>query len=159
MNFIKKNIKLILGIVIGAVLISGISVYATYTYLASDVKYTKNNSEISVEQALNELYASNLYEVLESGTYTSSNVLSGQYIQQTINLENTYTESDNVYFIIKNITLNNNITPYVDLINTGNCGINTKIIGNTAKFYLNNGAGNNANGSITIDYAIVKKKF
>ena len=41
MNFLKKNYKLIIGIIIGAILISGISVYATGQYLASQVDYNK----------------------------------------------------------------------------------------------------------------------
>jgi len=55
MKFISKNIKLIILILIGVILVSGISVYATATYLynASDVKYS---DEKSVENALNELY-------------------------------------------------------------------------------------------------------
>ena len=56
MNFLKKNIKVIIGIILGTLLISSISVYATYTYLATDVSYLKNEEEMNVAEALNELY-------------------------------------------------------------------------------------------------------
>lgn len=36
MNFLKKNIKVIIGIILGTLLVSSISAYATYTYLATD---------------------------------------------------------------------------------------------------------------------------
>lgn len=55
MNVLKKNVRLIVGIIIGVILVSGISVYATATYLynASEVKY---NDQKSVADALNDLY-------------------------------------------------------------------------------------------------------
>lgn len=53
MKFIKRNIKLFIGIIIGMLLISGISVYASYKYFASDVIYTE---EKNVSDALNDLY-------------------------------------------------------------------------------------------------------
>ena len=56
MNFVKKNIKLVVGIIIGAILISGISVYATSTYLASEVDYNKNG-QAKVSDALDDLYS------------------------------------------------------------------------------------------------------
>ena len=56
MNFVKKNYKLIIGIVIGAILISGISVYATGQYLASQVEYNKNG-QAKVSDALDDLYS------------------------------------------------------------------------------------------------------
>ena len=55
MNFVKKNYKLIIGIVIGAILISGISVYAAGQYLASQVDYNKNG-QAKVSDALDDLY-------------------------------------------------------------------------------------------------------
>ena len=55
MNFFKKNIKLIIGFIVGIILASGITVYAT-SYFAGDVKYIRNNTETTVEAALNDLY-------------------------------------------------------------------------------------------------------
>ena len=50
---IKKNVKWIIAIIVGIVIASGISVYATSTYLASDVSY----KSINVATALNDLYS------------------------------------------------------------------------------------------------------
>lgn len=57
MSFFRKNIKIIVAFIIGVILASGISVYA-YSCYSSDISYKKVNSEeeISVEEALNELY-------------------------------------------------------------------------------------------------------
>lgn len=63
MKFLKKNFKLIVGIIIGAILISGISVYATTTYLASQVTYKDGKT---VEQALNNLYE--IYDELQNNS-------------------------------------------------------------------------------------------
>ena len=60
MNFLKKNTKTIAGIIVGAVLATGITGYATYNYFAKDITYKRpgTNTEINVAQALNELYTS-----------------------------------------------------------------------------------------------------
>lgn len=54
MEILKKNIKLIVLIIVLIIIVSGVSAYATSTYLAGQVKYTDTKT---VEQALNELYA------------------------------------------------------------------------------------------------------
>ena len=54
MEILKKNIKCIVLAIALIIIVSGASVYATSTYLASQVKYTDTKT---VEQALNELYA------------------------------------------------------------------------------------------------------
>lgn len=52
-----NKIKIIIGIVVGIIIVSGISVYATVNVLASDVEYTKKDgTKVSVQEALNELY-------------------------------------------------------------------------------------------------------
>lgn len=52
--------KIILIIILSIIIASGVSVYATYNYLAKDIKYIKTDgTQISVEDALNELYNSN----------------------------------------------------------------------------------------------------
>lgn len=61
MKFIKNNIKILIIIIITAILFSGLSIYATYTYLAKDIIYIPDNSNFkvnNVEDALNELYES-----------------------------------------------------------------------------------------------------
>ena len=123
MNFVKKNIKLIVGIIIGAVLISGISVYATTTYLASQVNYTTNkNAEIkSVEQALNDLYTkiSNDTDniVISSGdNYTTTQTYSKAYIIVTRLLPNppVFKRNDTDVTPIKTRTsLNNEYSTYI----------------------------------------------
>ena len=57
MKFIKSNLKLIIGFIVGIILASGITVYA-YSYFASDVGYTtnKNGQVQTVADALNDLY-------------------------------------------------------------------------------------------------------
>ena len=57
MNILKKNIKWIVLIVMGIVISSGVSIYATSNYLATQVNYTRNNTTISVSNALDQLYA------------------------------------------------------------------------------------------------------
>ena len=53
MEILKRNTKWILGVIVLVVLVSGVSVYATTTYLASQVTYKDGKT---VEEALNELY-------------------------------------------------------------------------------------------------------
>lgn len=53
---LKNKFKVILAILISIIFASGLSIYATYNYLASDVSYTRDGETISVETALNELY-------------------------------------------------------------------------------------------------------
>lgn len=55
---LKNKLKIILVIVITAILVGGISGYATYNYLAKDIKYTKaDGTETNLENSLNELYS------------------------------------------------------------------------------------------------------
>ena len=56
----RNRFKIVLIIIISMIVVSSISVYATYNYFANDIKYKKENgTEISVEDALNELYSIN----------------------------------------------------------------------------------------------------
>lgn len=70
MNFVKKNYKLIIGTIIGIILISGISVYATSQYLASQVTYRDGKT---VEEALNELYNKGNADINKDNIYFSEN--------------------------------------------------------------------------------------
>ena len=56
MNFLKKNIRTIIGFIVGVILASGI-VYAAVS--ASEVSYTtnKNANVKNVSEALNDLYS------------------------------------------------------------------------------------------------------
>ena len=51
--------KYLIGFIFGAIIFGTIGVYAGRTYLASDINYTKsNNTTVSLDTALNELYTS-----------------------------------------------------------------------------------------------------
>ena len=103
MKYVKKNIKLIIGIIIGMIIVSSISVYATYTYLANEVKYTDDKS---VSQALDELYANkidtselnSLKSLLSQTNATEEDILNGKkaysngnLITGKLNLEKNWT--------------------------------------------------------------------
>ncbi len=87
MNFLKKNIKIIMLIVLMVLISSGIGVFATYNYLASDIKYTDNKT---VEQALNDLYDKSANYVLPSGsldiTTNGNNIDVKQYEKVNVNV-------------------------------------------------------------------------
>lgn len=86
MNFLKKNVKLFLGFIIGLILASGVAVYA-YSYYAKDISYTKPgaNTEINVEVALNDLYSK-----LDSMEYQKLNYIENdgtQYIDTGVKIK------------------------------------------------------------------------
>ena len=56
MEKLKKYKGIIIGIIIGSVLTGGICGYAAYNYMASDITYTKDGTEMKVSAALNDLY-------------------------------------------------------------------------------------------------------
>lgn len=73
MKFLKNNLKLVIGLIIGAILASGITVYATTTYLANQVIYTREGTDIkNVEEALNDLYGK---KITTKGTEWNSGTL------------------------------------------------------------------------------------
>lgn len=106
MNFLKKNIKMIIGILVGIVLVSGISVYATTNYLASQVTYKDGKS---VEEALNDLYADMLNETDEFANkpYTQTGIFSYNN-RVTITDGGYYTDNKGVTWV--NLTFNVNTT-------------------------------------------------
>ena len=136
MNFIKKNFKLIVGIIIGAILISGISVYATGQYLASQVIY-KNGK--NVEQALNDLYKKqsnnlngiNLFNFKNNNINTYFDVFPSSY-SNTTNSDNWYYSSSEMEY---NNFLNNDFE-ISSIINFVNNNIND--MGGTSITLLNN---------------------
>lgn len=83
MNILKNNIKLIILIIILVIISSGISVFATYNYLASDIKYTDNKS---VSDALNELY--NQYKNLGSISIYSQDSVANTTTENRLITEN-----------------------------------------------------------------------
>lgn len=80
MNFLKKNIKLIILVIVLMIIVSGFSVYATTIYLATQVNYTRNNTTISVASALDELYSmkDNKYTEQQYQQYGSQQYSLGQ---------------------------------------------------------------------------------
>lgn len=75
MKCLKYKLKIILVIIASTIFVSGLSVYATYNYLAKDISYIKSDgTKISVENALNELYKNKSDEITYNiGTNNSSN--------------------------------------------------------------------------------------
>ena len=69
MKFIKKNGKLVIAFVTGIVFAGGIA-YAASTYNAKDIEYTKEGTadSVTVEKALNELYAIKKDYIKPNGT-------------------------------------------------------------------------------------------
>ena len=63
MGVIRKNIRWIILVIILMIIVSGVSVYATNTYLASQVTYKDGKT---VEEALNELYNKQKTKKIES---------------------------------------------------------------------------------------------
>lgn len=112
MNFFKKNIRTIIGCIVGVILASSITVYA-YSYIASDVKYTKKDgTEVSVESALNELYEKNnknLYLYWKGNTY--DNITGGWESSITTNTWAT----NNANGITKKNAIFNKEEGYIDL--------------------------------------------
>lgn len=150
MNFIKKNIKLIIGFIVGAIVASSVTVYA-YSYLASDIKYTKEEkdgteTEIDVEQALDELYR-NKDTVYETGEFDQYVAAYSNYASVTLNLSKTYTAQDNARLVLTSITNPNAMY----------CSINGKIVGNKVQFVLLNFAGDGSySKTYHVEYSIVR---
>ena len=70
-NFFKKNLKFIIILIVAIIITSMVSVYAAYSYLSTDVSYTKaDGTTVSVADALNELYKNKSSS--STGTTTSS---------------------------------------------------------------------------------------
>lgn len=70
MDILKRNTKWILGVIVLVVLVSGVSVYATTQYLATQVSYKDGKS---VADALNDLYdKTRPIEVVSSAHFVNS---------------------------------------------------------------------------------------
>lgn len=84
MKFLKNNLKVIIGFIVGVVLASSITVYA-YGYFAKDISYTKpgTNTPISVETALNDLYSNTTHGKTLLWSNTSPN---NDFAEQSITL-------------------------------------------------------------------------
>lgn len=91
MSAIKKNIKLVLVVLMLIVISSGVSVYATAQYYATQVQYKEGKS---VANALDELYANKkettdtTYEITANNTYS----LDKYYKNILVNVESGNTD-------------------------------------------------------------------
>lgn len=89
----KIKIKMIITILIIIILVSGLSVYATYNYLAKDIGYTKGDgTTISVEKALNELY--------NNVNLTNIPSIDSIWLANTQSVDYTYTVQDTGTYLI-----------------------------------------------------------
>ena len=135
MKFLKKNFKWIITIIVSIILASGISVYATNTYLSSKVSYTTSkNAEIeNVEDALNDLYT----KQLETKKFVA-------FFNSTFsNLTNSERQVDIVEYNSSIATSSNNILTisepgsYTAYITVGHSPQNSQWT-NIGKLYINN---------------------
>ena len=127
MKFLKNNLKLIIGILIGTILAGGI-VYAATS--ASQVTYTTDkNAEIeTVAEALNDLYS--IKTKIEETDATPSDILSNKkaYTKNgliTGTMENSSAELINHTMFSKTATLIESGTYYIVAISYSNTGSNT----------------------------------
>ena len=132
------NIKIIIAFMIGVILASSITVYAT-SYFAKDVKYTKKDkTEISVENALNELYS-------ESTKNLSVEIINNSYTNGSI----TATTTKNYDYII--------IAGCKWYWNKGYCSTSLTVTGDYESYINKFGEeGNNLNDQDKSDIAIIK---
>ena len=93
MEKLKKYKRIIIGIIIGSVLTGGICGYAAYNYMASDITYIKDGTEMKVSEALNELYNESSNYIKPKGTLNitsnGENIDVSQYerVNVTINMD------------------------------------------------------------------------
>lgn len=114
---LKNKFKIILVIVISIIFASGLSVYATYNYLAKDIKYTKiDGTETNVESSLNELYSLYNNEI----KYIDRIVASKKETSNAISISNSKELEKGKYFIIIVRSSRNDKTAgnYVDKTNS-----------------------------------------
>ena len=103
MKFLKNNLKVIIGFIVGMILASGITVYA-YSYFAKDIEYTKIENEtetiISVEDALNDLYNSINEELnIDNALFNESYGNQSSSRTASVNIEN------GTYIVVANVSL------------------------------------------------------
>lgn len=126
MNFLKKNSKLMIGIILGMILAGSISAYATYTYFANEVIYKKSDeTQISVADALNELYinkketSDDTKEITTNGEqtldkyYNKLNVKVNTAIPKTLLWTNSSPNSSRETF---NITLSSSLADFSHIL-------------------------------------------
>ena len=109
MGFLKKNIKWIVLVIVLMVIVSGVSVYATSRYLASDISYNSTN----VASALNDLYS--VSQIGVGNHYSTNEQVVGTWVdgkplyQKTITGLNITLGWNDKYF-----AYNGSVSPLVD---------------------------------------------
>ena len=79
-NFFKKNLKFIIILIVAIIITSMVSVYAAYSYLSTDVSYTKaDGTTVSVADALNELYKNKTSSSATTANVTTEMDYTGYY--------------------------------------------------------------------------------
>lgn len=89
---LRKKLKIVFIVIIIQLILNGVCIYATYKYFAKDIMYTKKDGvEISVEEAINELYQKKFNEIIyKFGTNDRNNGI------ETIEIEN---DNDNAIIV------------------------------------------------------------
>lgn len=148
----KNKIKIILILTITIIITSSITAYATYKYLAKDITYTKEDgTNVSVQEALNDLYNKPNVVVYESGEFSEYIKYAANYKTVTIQLNKNYEEEDNAKLVIKSIT------PEINAIYYSSKILSNKIVGNTVSITLLNFAGSDSySTTYTVTYDIIK---
>lgn len=153
----NKCIMIIITIFLIVTFASGISIYATYKYLSKDVSYLKaDGKEISVEDALNELY--NISNAnIEYITFDSNGHIrtpSGTFYTKTISIP----KGKKMVYIYSSVSSTyscNNPTINSNIINMQNTRLikDITISGQIANLsFLTTIETNGENGDITINY-------
>ena len=149
MKKINNKIKILSAILIGIIIGSSIAVYAA-SYFAKDVSYKKGDTEISVEQALNDLYK-NKFQIYETGTVSGAIPWKCGYTTFKCNLNKSYTQEDKAKIVFTGYSPYNNSAPlYFN-------NINGYITGDKYEFTVVNYAGDDYfNTTYTINYSIIR---
>jgi len=146
MKVLKEKKGIIISFIIGVIIASSITVYAT-SYFAKDITYKEGKS---VEDALNDLYKGlNDYEILETGNFTIPSKTKGSYDYYKIDFSNSYTSEQNAHLEIIGYTQ----TGGADFYFAGDSL--TNISGTSKNLWYFVAAGN---GGCTVSYQVVGKK-
>lgn len=138
----NKNLKIVLIIATIIIIASGAGVYATYSYFANNVSYSKGGTEISVQAALDDLYSKNdgITELTEFKRDISDYIEEAGGIKPDYNA-NSETFGTSIKNIVKEVTSDatasgNNITSGQTAYVNGNKITGTGVDNNT---YYENG--------------------
>ena len=154
-GFIKNNLKILVTLIILAILFTGIGVYAASQYYARDITFTPTNENFkkengepitNVEDALNELYSKQSYNIEMITNYNNSNVT--EYNNIVLN------NLDKYNYILVVITTSNRTGKNIDLMDSL-----IDLTCDDAVYLGKNGAyvGSDSSSHITKTYAIPVK--